>query len=261
MSKFVNFDNYNDEEFETLQAVQSKQSNKSETKGYTRNGKPVIFDDSTMLYYKTLRERRMDPVLLTTVNENLAFKFEDQWNPYTGERLGPDPYGPIYFHPDTIIHYLYVNRLNDLWKNEASNNGEYYEGYYDDAVGAGEDIYIESRGSHPERYLFRLPIIDCYILPSTNKNSIASAIITMGPKLTECEIKKIDELGKKCGSSYKETYGKDRPSLTQIKKYYDIAICPTPQINESVLMTQAERAEAYAKTNRYAVDILRAMKG
>jgi hypothetical protein len=50
-------------------------------------------------------------------------------------------------------------------------------------VGSGENINIIGRGECPEKYLFRLPIIDCYLEKDYNKS-----IITMGPKLTIEEI-------------------------------------------------------------------------
>ena len=75
--------------------------------------------------------------------------------------------------------------MNGLWI--PPENG--YEGYYGDLVGAGEDIMIQCRGTYPERYLFRLPISNCYL-----KKNQKLSIITMGPKLTEREICLLDRL-------------------------------------------------------------------
>lgn len=222
---------------------------------YVRNGKKILFDDKTMNYYKAMRYRKMDPIYLLDVDETKCFKFYHQWNPYNGERLDIDPYGPLCFHPDSLIKYFYENRLNNLWVNESQHNGVYYHGYYDDAVGAGPDIYIHSRGSNPEKYLFRLPIIDCYWLTDF-QNEI---VVTMGPMLTLDEIKEIDDLAKNCGNHYKSQYGANRPSLLEMKLLYDTAIAKEPSVITSDSSTNDELL--YAQTNRMAVDKLRKMKG
>ena len=226
---------------------------------YTREGKTITFDDKTMNYYKTLRFRKMDPILLAEYeDDNCLFKFYHEWNPYTGERLGKDPYGPICFHPDSLIRYYYLNRLNDLWSIiETEQLEDAYEGHYDVAVGAGEDVYIQSRGFNPDKYLFRLPIIDCYWTQGTKNESI----VTMGPKLSDDEVKQIDILAKKCGSNYLVQYKAQRPSLVEIKRLYDMAVSKTPAILVLPAMTPQAMTLAYAKANRTAVDKLKVMKG
>jgi len=231
--------------------------NKEPESLYTRDNKMILYDDKTMVYYKTLRLRKMDPILLVDIdNDDICFKFKEEWNPYTGERLGPDPYGPLCFHPDYLIRHFYENRLKDIWVNESYVNGEYYEGYYDIAVGAGTDIYIQSRGYNPEWYLFRLPIIDCYCT-----KDIKNVTITMGPILTDSEVNLIDDLARKCGNSYKLQYGTERPLLYEIKRLYDMALAKKPIIMITPDMTQQQIQDAYMKTNRLAVDKLRSMKG
>jgi len=224
---------------------------------YTQEGKKIRYDDKTMLYYKTLRFRRMDPIFLAEIDDDKCFKFYHEWNPYTGERLGIDPYGPLCFHPDSLIKYFYENRLNDLWIAETEQNGIQYQGYYADAVGAGFDIYIQSRGFNPEKYLFRLPIIDCYWVPGMENE----AVVTMGPVLTDEEVKQIDELAKKHGSYYLTQYGTPRPSLFAIKQLYDTAVSKKPPVVSSPGMSSLQLNELYAKANRAAVDKLKVMKG
>ena len=225
---------------------------------YERNGKKTMFDDKTMDYYKTLRERKMDPILLEEVDDKIAFKFHEQWNPYTGALLDKDPYGPLYFHPDSLIRYYYVNRLNDLWISEIDQADGMYQGNYDVAVGAGNDIYIESRGYNPERYLFRLPIIDCYCTPETEN----TPLITMGPVLSDSDVKKIDELASKCGSNYSVKYGGAiRPSLVSIKQLYDMAVSKKPKIFIQHGSTQSDINSLYETANRLAVDKLKRLKG
>lgn len=223
---------------------------------YEYDGKKIIFDDQTMFYYRAMRYRKMDPIILTDVDENKCFKFYYQWNPYNGERLGKDPYGPLCFHPDTLIKYYYENRLNNLWVNEIDQDGIQYEGYYDEAVGAGFDIYIQSRGYNPDKYLFRLPIHDCYLVPGME------IAVTMGPVLTDEEVKEIDELATKYYESHYYTqYGVQRPSLYRIKQLYDIAVSKKPPIAIDPNMSPQQINELYAKTNRNAVDKLKIMKG
>ena len=223
---------------------------------YVRDGIVMEYDHKTTSYYRTLRERKMDPILLSEIDDKISFKFNDEWNPYNGERIGKDPYGPLCFHPDTLIRYFYVNRLNDLWVPESEQNGLYYEGMYDVAVGAGFDIYIQSRGYNPDKYLFRLPIIDCYWL-----KNLTGSNITMGPILTDEEVNKIDELAKKCGNSYYYQYKSGRPNLSEMKKLYDRAINKMPTIPFPLGMTQQQLNDAYMKANRNAVDVLRSMRG
>ena len=70
----------------------------------------------------------------------------------------------LYFDPNTLIHYFYINRLKNLWIDESIEDGNYYQGHYGYAVGNGPDFEIKGRGKHPDWYLFRLPIIDCYMI-------------------------------------------------------------------------------------------------
>lgn len=243
-------------EFEDDEQIEKPKKKDPVDSLYIRDGKKVMFDDKTMNYYKTLRERHMDPILLSEIDNSISFKYPYEWNPYTGERQGKDPYGPLCFHPDTLIKYYYENRLKNIWVNETEQNGIYYQGYYDVGVGAGPECYIQSRGYNPDKYLLRLPIGDCY-----GSSSIEDSNVTMGPVLTDDDVKQIDELAKKCGPSYYNNYKRERPNLLEIKKMYDRAINKTPSIMVSPNMTPSQITEAYLKANRAAVDRLKLMKG
>lgn len=180
----------------------------------------LMYDDTTCTYYKEHRLKRTDPITFDTLEAKSSFKFLDMWDPDTGNRTGIDPYGPLCFHPMTLLHYFYESRLNGLWINP--NDG--YEGYFGDVVGSGDDIAM-GRGIYPERYLFRLPISNCYLKKGHNLS-----IITMGPKLTNREICELDRLINKYWSNDKlyETIYKKIGSLYKLKCYYDIAIAKDP---------------------------------
>ena len=249
-----NFVDYTDLDNIDNNSISLESENQIKTK-YIRDDKPIIFDDVTMEYYRVLRQRKMDPILLIEVDEDISFKFYDQWNPYTGQRLEKDPYGPLHFHPDSLIKYFDENKLNGLWVNETVQGEIVYEGYYDTSLGAGEDIYIAGRGYHPEKYVFRLPISNCYWLPDNQ----SSSLVTMGPRLTDEEVKEIDNLAKKCENNYYNLYKKKRPSLELMKRLYDTAISRTPEIKNESSMSQEQRAEAYIKENIRAVNLLKTL--
>jgi len=174
--------------------------------------------------YYNIRKNMIDPILLVKLplynkEKKDLFSFKYKWNPYNGERLSIDHVGPLYFDPNTLIHYFYINRLKNLWIDESIENGEYYQGHYGDAVGNGPEFEIKGRGKHPDWYLFRLPIIDCYV---THQPTQA---VTMGPILTNKEIKEIYKLSKRYKTKYKELYGYKRPNIVKLKEIYDEAIC------------------------------------
>ena len=177
--------------------------------------------------YAEFRNKNIDPILMEELpisgyENNKYFKFKYKWNPYTGERKDIDSNGYLSFDPDTLIQYYYSNRLNYLWESSNDNN---YSGYYGDALGNGPNFEIKGRGKHPDWYLFRLPIIDCYLIKDHCYQSV-----TMGPILSEKEIKQIDKLAKKYGNNYKNKFNKKRPSLYKMFKLYRDAINPDPDI-------------------------------
>ena len=213
------------------------------------------YDEETTEKYRVLRLRKMDPIGYIELNDDNAFKFEFKWDPYTGERLEKDSNGPLYFDPDILIKYFYTKRTDKLWVAPKNDNTGYYEGYYDDGVGAGEDFFVGGRGNHPEWYLFRLPIIDCYLTKDNNKQ-----FITFGPKLTDKEIKEIQKLAELKPDNYKRQFGYNRPSIIEMKKFYDMAITKKPSLD--ILQGEYSDIEtASAKVNRYAVDCLVKMRG
>ena len=217
----------------------------------------VEYDRRTNEYYRILRSRKMDPFISIDLDDHYAYKYPYIWDPYTGiksDKLDKD--GPLCFHPDVLIHYFYKNRLNNLWVEPVDDlQAGYFEGYYDMAVGAGENIHVVGRNECPEKYLFRLPIIDCYL---TKDHS--DMVITMGPKLTDADIDEIYNIALKNKNSYRDIFGKPRPNLVLMKQLYDQAISKTPYSNISTdTYTAEQKKELFDKLNRIAVDKLKAL--
>ncbi len=211
----------------------------------------MLYDYRTTEYYKTMRERKLDPILDIEVDEKHAFKFNQQWDAYTGERLGDDPFGPIYFKPISLVYYFYIHRLDGLWKNASvSDDGLIFEGFYDMLVGSGNDLNVVGRGSYTELYLFRLPILDCYLPKEHNKSHI-----TMGPRLTDDEINEIDKLchTKKMQEEYFTMFNAKCPSIKTIKSLYDSAISCDSVVPDLY-------AQKYSIPQHYFVDKLRNLK-
>jgi len=177
----------------------------------------IEYEPKTHEYYKKLRKEKLDPILLTESDN--PFKFHFKWNPYTGARNGIDENGPLCFDPDNLIRYFHMNRLNNLWINPTDDAGGYYQGYYGDALGQGPNFNIRGRGEHPEWNLFRLPIMDCYLAKDHNEQ-----FITMGPLLTELEIKEIYRLSELDKKAYKKNFGERKPNLQNMYQYYSYSV-------------------------------------
>lgn len=223
-------------------------------------------EDDMIDNYQNYRRNKIDPILMLNLplndkkdNENDLFKFEYKWNPYTGERTNEkDSCGPLYFDPNSLIHYFYTNRLNNLWIPESYNEfNDYIQGHYGDALGKFPNFEIVGRGIHPEWYLFRLPIIDCYL----SKDHFVQSV-TMGPILTEKEIKQIYSLSKKYKNFYKDTFGYKRPNLLKLKELYDLAVNPCNEYNllNEYYLSKTEIQQLKFQINTDAVKLLISFK-
>lgn len=213
-------------------------------------------DYDTTDNYKNLRINKIDPITFEKVDTNTAFVFPWKWNPYSGERLNElDENGPLYFDPDNLIHFYYKNRLNNLWISESDENSGVYHGYYGDAVGLSPDFEVKGRGKYYEWYLFRLPIIDCYLEKDHNNQ-----YVTMGPKLTNNEIKNIFNLANKNKNNYKNNFHKKRPNIVNMKYIYDEAVNKEPYLGFDKELEQHlfedDLINRRCKINRDNVDIL-----
>ena len=209
-----------------------------------------LYDKTTNEIYRIKRLFKIDPLFDIEIQENFIFKFYDAWNPYNGIRIGKDNIGPLCFDAIKLYDYYYLNRFQGLWISPQDG----FQGYYGDNVGSGKKIYIKSRGSNPEKYLFRLPIIDCYLSPNHNLS-----VITMGPELLENDILQIDNII--LNHHPKKTHNKFT-SLTILKYYYDKAIesSPDPNCDEIIDLKKKypklSNNEINQKYNRYYVDKL-----
>lgn len=206
------------------------------------------YDKNTTETYRIKRLYKIDPLIDLEVPDNLAFKFIFSWDPYTGKRNGDDLIGPLYFNAINLYDFYFNNRFRGLWNPPA----EQYQGYYGDNIGTGKNISIKSRGSNPEKYLFRLPIIDCY-LPNNHNYSF----ITMGPELLDDEICQIDNIINKY---HPKKNCSNFTSLTTLKYYYDQSIEHSPDINSDEInelklkYPNISEKEINEKYNRYWVD-------
>lgn len=184
------------------------------------------YDKITRETYCVMRKLKMDPITHEVVPEDLQFNFEYMWDPITGERTIKDKHGPLCFNVLSLAENFYHNRLRLLWYDGETIDGVKYEGYYGDGIGSGNDLYVNGRGDLRHMYLFRLPVIDCYLL-----ENFSMSIITMGPKLTDDEITEIQNKIDRHYSKQTTPISKIKCNLLTMKTLYDIAIKKTNDIN------------------------------
>ena len=177
------------------------------------------YDKITTETYRVKRLLKIDPITDEIVPISHAFFYPHKWDPYTGEITGKDEVGPLVFNAINLYKYYFKNRFLGLWIPPTTEGREHYQGYYGNHLGAGKNIKIGSRGEHPEKYLFRIPVIDCYLPPSHNLS-----VITMGPLLSDSEINQIDNIIS-CNIRY-------TIPLKTIKEWYDGAIDNNLNIEE-----------------------------
>jgi hypothetical protein len=214
----------------------------------------ITYDKTTNETYRIRRLFKVDPFIDQEIPTNLIFEFTNIWNPYTGLREKDDPIGPLCFNAINLYDYYYTNRYKGIWNPPAGQ----FQGYYGDFLGTSKSIKIKSRGANPDRYLFRLPIVDCY-LPINHKFST----ITMGPELTDKEISQIDSIVSKLHP--KRSIG-NFTSLSTLKYYYDNALNSSPDPNSDEIIELKKKYpsltdnEINEKYNRYWVDKLVKLK-
>ncbi len=211
------------------------------------NSNQPQYDKTTTENYRIKRQFKIDPLTDIEVPSHLIFEYKYRWDPYTGNILDEDPVGPLCFNACTLYDFIFSIRFKGLWNPPADG----FQGFYGDLVGSGIKMEVKSRGDNVEKYIFRLPIIDCYLPQGHNLS-----FITLGPILSEEDLDKIDIIVKK--------YHKNKNyicSLKTIKEYYDLAILNDTSDKEfikykekvSSAFTEKEMLESF---NRQYVDKL-----
>ena len=221
---------------------------------YMLNGKLFKYNEMTMDTYRIMRKMKIDPLSKDIVKPEECFEFPYQWDPYTGERKEKDPYGPLCFSVHHLVKFFYTSRLRKLWVDPQRERNDRFQGYYDVGVGAGKKFKVQSRGYHPQWYIFRLPIDDCYLTDEHN-----GQIVTFGPELTKEELQEIDTKMTKIRRKYKKMFSSYPPSLMKMKKYYDKAIDESPQISYADELKPMELIDSMNAYNRKYVDKLKNM--
>ena len=188
----------------------------------------INYNDNTKKYC-TYRKLNIDPITLIALDENYpVFKVEKMWDPYTGQFTENDPFGHLSFDPISLTIYFWMNRYTHLLKDSTSTDNI----STDDGLGAGEDFIINSKGKYPERYLWRLPIVDCYIEKTDNikEESFLNSVPKLGPKLERHDIEILYELVKQCVKLHPNRLERI-PDLVSMYDTYHIAINPEPDIS------------------------------
>ncbi len=179
------------------------------------------YDDNTTNLYYNRRIKKLNTLSGDKIKKKYIFKFYYKWDPFNGIRLDKDEIGPLYFDALELYEFYFVNRFRELWIKESIDN---IPPYYGEIVGSG--ISMKKKGNKTHKYLYRLPIIDCY-LPNIKNNNISTKMysyITFGPLLTKKEIEHIDKIVLLEKS--------DRTPLSRLKELYDGALDKNPDISK-----------------------------
>lgn len=227
----------------------TKKSSDKKSSGYDQD-----YNTDTTEVYRAHRITKCDPLTNQPVDMSYAFKFKEMWDAYSGERKEDDPYGPLIFHPFTLVYYFYKNRLKNLWIESQWADSE---GMFGDAVGNGPD-FKTTRGEHPEWDLFRLPIANCYLTDNHNM-----MVPTLGPRLTSEELNELKRLSVKAieaGETFEKLYNITTPPMNALVKLYNTATDRTPvdlDDEQKQFMSTDEIKTVQYKANCEAVQKLR----
>lgn len=220
----------------------------------------MLFDQATMDYVKFRRDM-IDPITYEEMTPDTAFVIDQMWNCMTGEKIGPDPNGPLYVSPVTILRTIRDNLLNGFWMEIDDCVPMYGE-----QLGAGENFYVKGRGARPEKYLFRYPFPELYKFKGQN-----AMIHTTGPKFTNEELERLDNLIEEywLDDPYVEELDPDSRSLRVLKKYYHAMLWEDPfelELPEPVISTYSRNYDYIgidhrSYINRIAVDRVKPLVG
>lgn len=231
----------------------TKRKIKKNGKVFNKLLKECLRDKHIIDNYDSFRSNKKDPLThmnLPLIKGKPLFEYKHCWNPLSGEIIGKDPRGSLYFDPDTLIHYFYTNRLRYLW-----NEGDFqYSGNYGDGLGNGPDFHIPGRGYSLHYYLFRLPINDAFC------DNLSKQQTTIGPKLDFQDIIKLYELSSYYGDNYHKLFGTQRPNIIEIYELYHEAIKKnTVDINlqNELFLSREDIENNKFMSNKLAVDKLK----
>jgi hypothetical protein len=208
--------NFDFVDFTTIKNIQNNEGTNNET---------INYDKTTTETYRIKRLFKIDPLTDMEITDKLIFSYKYKWNPYTGECTDIDETGQLCFNALSLYDYFFANRFKGLWN--PPNDG--FQGYYGELVGSGLKLEIKSRGVNPEKYLFRLPIIDCYLEENHNYSQI-----TMGPLLSDEDIEIIDNNF----SMYHKNKTKNLTTLRLLKIYYDNALNSSFDLYDFIVFKQ-----------------------
>lgn len=253
----------------TFEPIDITGINKNNTNNSNNLKDNKIINKKQHKYYKenyneftnqTLRVKRLqgrDIINDEKIPDEECFKFFQVWDPATGKRLEKiDEHGPICYDVFDLCYSFYIKRLNGLW-NEPDNE---FGGHYGEFLGTGQNINIISRGSYPEKYLFRLPTCDAYV----HKN-IKSSYVTYTPILNDEEIKELDEKLDYIAKKYNKKISANACEgfMSKIKLHYDEALNPNPDKNNEIFKKIIEDNPDFQENdliynyNKYHVDQLK----
>lgn len=208
MDKYILFGKwYNSER---LYNPLTKRKIKKDKKTYKKILKLVTryIENNNSTFYIKNRLDNICPLSFDKVER--GFSVDNIWNPFTGKYMNLiDPFGSIIFDVDYLIYFFYTNRLRHIYIPATAN----MSGHFGDAIGKYPDFKIPGRGSHPEWYLFRLPLSDCYI----EKKNIK--YVTMGPELTRYDIMKIYKICQN-NKTYEKRFNQKLPNIVKLFDLY-----------------------------------------
>jgi hypothetical protein len=186
----------------------------------------LYIQNNNSTFYIKNRINNICPLSLEQIER--GYKVDTIWNPFTGIFTNLlDPFGPISFDTDYLIYFFYTNRLRHIYVHGSYNTS----GHLGDAIGQYPNFKIPGRGSHPEWYLFRLPLTDCY----TEKNNLK--YVTMGPELTRNDIIEIYNISLH-NKTYEKKFNKKIPNIVKLFDIYYTVVNKCPyHIEPEVLQT------------------------
>ena len=144
---------------------------------------------------------------LDTEKDGPLFKYNKDWDEYSGEIKSSNTHKVLYFHPHNLLYYYYTKRYTKLWNDHG--NMCYSLG---DGIGAGKTFNVNGK-ENPDWYLFRIPDLH------NSTNNLMCPRMT--PHLKDEEIEHLIHLCKINKWNFEDKYNIKMPDL---KKYTNCII-------------------------------------